>query len=167
MNRRDTKPKLQALLYIEQEQGVIQIVAEIQRAVVSATGKEFDGVLELRAYITSQSEKSFGHRVTFRSGSAELPELRAAARKMERIAIALRKDEKMFGAALTFTEYVRRGMRAAGVRFVKCAADCAGRESAEKGLMAILADDAAAVMQAAGRLESIAIVLFGLRAEAA
>jgi hypothetical protein len=167
MDRRDTKPKRQALLYVEQKQGVTQLVAEIQRAVVSGTGKEFTGVLELRAYITSQSEKSFGHRVTFRGGSTELPELRAAARKMERMAVALRKAEKEFGAAPTFAEYVRRGMRAAGVRFVKCADDCAGRASAEKGVPTILADDATAVMQKAGRLEAIAIVLFGLRAEAA
>lgn len=164
---RDTKPKLQALLYVEQDQGVTQLVAEIQRAVVSATGNEFTGVLELRASITSQCAKSFGHRVTFRGGAAELPELRAASRKMERMAVALRKAEKEFGAAPTFAEYVRRGLRAAGVRFVKCAQDCAGRASAEKGVLTILAEDAAAVMQTAGRLEAIAIVLFGLRAEAA
>jgi hypothetical protein len=167
MTRRDTKPQLHALLYIEQDQGVTQLVAEIQRAVVSATGYEFAGTIEMRAFVTAQNATAFGHRVTLSSTTPELDELRAAVRKMERMRSRMRKMDKELGEALTFAEYVRRGMRAAGVGFVHVARDAAGRPRSAAHYITVRAEDGAAVLDAAGRLESIALTLFGMRAEAA
>ncbi|MCE4575591.1 MULTISPECIES: hypothetical protein [Caballeronia] len=167
MTRRDTKSPLHALLYIEQGQGVTEIVAEIQRAVVSATGYEFTGAIEMRAFVNREHAATFGQRVVLNSVSAELDELRAAVRKMERMRDRMRRIDKELGDASTFAEYVRRGLRAAGVGIVHIARDAAGRPRNASNYITVRADDGASVLEAAGRLEAIALMLFGRRVEAA
>ncbi|WP_454875189.1 hypothetical protein [Paraburkholderia xenovorans] len=167
MTRRDAKSPLHALLYIEQGQGVIEIVAEIQRAVVSATGYEFTGAIEMRAFVNREHAAVFGQRVVLNSVSAELDELRAAVRKMERMRDRMRRMDKELGDASTFAEYVRRGLHAAGVGVVHIARDAAGRPRNASNYITVRADDGESVLEAAGRLEAIALMLFGLRAEAA
>ena len=167
MTRRDAKSPLHALLYIEQGQGVIEIVAEIQRAVVSATGYEFTGAIEMRAFVNREHAAVFGQRVVLNSVSAELDELRAAVRKMERMRDRMRRMDKELGDASTFAEYVRRGLHAAGVGIVHIARDAAGRPRNASNYITVRADDGESVLEAAGRLEAIALMLFGLRAEAA
>ena len=167
MTRRDTKSPLHALLYIKQGQGVTEIVAEIQRAVVSATGYEFTGAIEMRAFVNREHAAAFGQRVVLNSVSAELDELRAAVRKMERMRDRMRRIGNELGGASTFAEYVRRGLRAAGVGIVHIARDAAGRPRNASNYITVRADDGASVLEAAGRLEAIALMLFGRRAEAA
>ncbi|PZR41188.1 MULTISPECIES: hypothetical protein [Burkholderiaceae] len=167
MNRRDTKPDLHALLYIEQGQGVTELVSEIPRSVVSATGYEFTGAIELRAFLNREHATAFGHRVVLNSVGPELTELRAAVRKMERMQERMRKMEKELGEASTFAEYARRGMRAAGVGIVHVARDAAGRPRNASNYITVRADDGGSVLDAVGRLETIALMLFARRVEAA
>ncbi|RQQ77929.1 hypothetical protein DF134_36365 [Burkholderia stagnalis] len=167
MTRRDTKPKLHALLYVEQDYGVTELVAEIQRAVVGATGHEFSGTIEVRAFVNRDHVAAFGHRVVLNSVGPELNELRAAVRKMERMGQHMRKMDKELGEAPTFAEYVRRGMRAAGVGIVHVARDAAGRPRNASNYVTVRSDDGGSVLDAVGRLEAIALMLFGRRAEAA
>lgn len=167
MTRRDTTSQLQASLFIDRSDFVTELVAEIPRAVVGATGYEFAGVIEMRAFVNREQAAAFGYRVVLNGSSLELDELRAAVRKMERMRERMRKMDRELGEALTFAEYVRRGTRAAGVSVLHVARDAAGRPRNASNYVAVRTDDGAAVLDAAGRLEAIAIILFGLRAEAA
>jgi hypothetical protein len=75
--------------------------------------------------------------------------------------------EKELGEASTFAEYARRGMRAAGVGIVHVARDAAGRPRNASNYITVRADDGGSVLDAVGRLETIALMLFARRVEAA
>ncbi|WP_322080077.1 hypothetical protein [Burkholderia cenocepacia] len=167
MTRRATKPQLHALLYVEQDHSVIELVAEIQRAVVSAVGYEYLGTIELRAHVNRDHAAAFGHRVVLNSVNPELGELRAAVRKIERMQQRMRKIDNEQGEAPTFAEYVRRGLQAAGVGIVHVARDAAGRPRNASNYITVRADDDNALIDTAARLEAIALMLFGRRVEAA
>lgn len=167
MTRRATKPQLHALLYVEQEHSVIELVAEIQRAVVSASGYEYQGAIELRANVNRDHAMAFGHRVVLNSLNPELGELRAAVRKIERMQQRMRKIAKEHGEALTFADYVLRGLQAAGVGIVHVARDAAGRPRNASNYITVRADDDSALIDTAARLEAVALMLFGRRVEAA
>ncbi|MBU9236593.1 hypothetical protein KTD19_29920 [Burkholderia multivorans] len=167
MTRRDTKSRLRALLYVEQDHGATELVAEIQRAVVGATGYEFAGTIEMRAFVNRDHAAAFGHRVVLNSVGPDLDELRAAVRKMERMRQHMRKTDKALGDATTFAEYVRRGLHAAGVGILHVTRDAAGRPRNASNYITVRAEDGASVLDVAGRLEAIALMLFGRRTEAA
>lgn len=165
--RNQTKPKLPAQMYVEQDSSVVQLVVQIHGAVIGVTGYEFPGTVEMRAFVNRQSAEAFGHCVTFHGTSPDLGELRAAVRKIERMNQRMQKMDKELGAASTFAEFVRRGLSAAGVEQLHVARDAAGRPRSAAHYIAARVADGAAVLDAAGRLEKVALMLFGLRAEAA
>ncbi|AQH06208.1 hypothetical protein A9R05_45290 (plasmid) [Burkholderia sp. KK1] len=121
----------------------------------------------MRAFVNREHAAVSGQRVVLNSVSAELDELRAAVRKMERMRDRMRRIDNELDDASTFAEYVRRGLRAAGVGIVHIARDAAGRPRNASNYITVRADDGASVLEAAGRLEAIALMLFGRRAEAA
>ncbi len=167
MTRRATKPQLHAMLYVERDHNVTELVVEIQRAVVSAVGYEYSGTIELRAFVSRDHAVAFGHRVVLNSLTPELGELRAAVRKIERIQQRMRRVEREHGEADTFAEYARRGLQAAGVSVVHVARDAAGRPRGESSYITVLADDDGVLIDTAARLEAVALMLFGRRVEAA
>jgi hypothetical protein len=167
MTRRDTKPESHAIVFVEQEEGLTELVVELQRSVVGATGYEFLGTIQLRAMVTDHSARSFGHRVTFDGSNAQLDELRAAVRKIERLRTRMMKDDEALGEAASFAEFARRGLVAAGVAKVHVARDLAGRPRNAANYITASTANGGEVIDAIGRLETIALTLFGKRAEAA
>jgi hypothetical protein len=166
--RRHPKPEIHAIVFAQHEHCVTELIVELSHAVIGATGYVHAGNIEFRANVSDHSAESFGRRVAFSNVcGAELDEMRAAVRKIERIRSRMMKDDKALGEAPNFAEFARRALVAAGVAMVHVARDLAGRPRNAAHHIVVSTANGGDVLDAIGRLEKIALTMFGKRVEAA
>ncbi|MCX4150010.1 MULTISPECIES: hypothetical protein [Paraburkholderia] len=168
MSRREPKHEVTAYAYVKQESCTTELIVDVERAVVGPTGYVYSGSISLRAFVSDQSAESFAHRVTFSNiCGAETDEVRVALRKLDRIRTQMIKADRELGDARTFAEFARRAMLAARVSTVYVARDAAGRPRNAAHYIVANPADGRDVHDSIGRLEMIALTLYGKRVEAA